>query len=129
MAFKRKPESMNRRDALKLWHRVSLTNVIESGPDLSARQFVILTTIYLEPGPHTVRSLALRLKVTKAVVVRALDTLSRYRFIARTPDPRDRRSVLIRQTGSGGAYLSQFADQICNEMAPVPTPRIVAATA
>ncbi len=127
MGLKRKPEPFNRRDALKLWHRVSLCHVIEAGPDLTARQFVILTTVYLEAGPHTVRSLAVRLNVTKAVVVRALDTLSRYRFIARTPDPRDRRSVLIRQTGSGGAYLSQFADQIRQEMMPSEPQRIAVA--
>ncbi len=106
----------NRRDALALWHRVTLQSVREAGPDLTARQLAVLTTIYLEHGPHTVRSLALRLNVTKAVITRALDTLSRYRFITRTPDPRDKRSVIIRQTGPGGSYLSQFADQIRGEV-------------
>lgn len=106
----------NRRDALSLWHRVTLQGVREAEPDLTTRQLAILTTVYLEHGPHTVRSLARRLNVTKAVVTRALDTLSRYNFIARTPDPRDKRSVVIRQTGPGGAYLSKFADQIRGEI-------------
>ena len=113
------PKRPSRRDALSLWHDVTLGSVLQDGPDLTTRQFAVLTTIYLETGPHTVRSLAVRLNVTKAVITRALDTLSRYRFVARAPDPRDRRSVVIRQTGHGAAYLSQFAEQICDRLAPV----------
>lgn len=109
----------NRRDALSLWHRVTLQSVREDGPDLSSRQLAVLSTVYLENGPHTVRSLARRLNVSKAVVTRAIDTLSRYKFVARTPDPRDKRSVIIRQTGPGGAYLSRFADQIRGEVSLV----------
>lgn len=116
----------NRRDALSLWHRVTLQSVRESGPDLSARQLAVLSTVYLEHGPHTVRSLARRLNVSKAVVTRALDTLSRHRFVARAPDPRDKRSVIIRQTGPGGAYLSKFADQIRGEVS-LSSRQIVAA--
>lgn len=107
---------LNRRDALALWHRINLENVRDSGPDLSTRQLTILTTVYLETGPHTVRSLAAKLGVTKAVIVRALDTLTRYKFIARAADPNDKRSVLIARTAPGSLYLSRFADQIRTEM-------------
>lgn len=106
----------NKRDALSLWHKVNLETVLETGPDLSSRQLAILTTIYLETGPHTVRSLAVQLGVTKAVVTRALDTLSRYKFVYRKPDPRDKRSVVITRTGPGSTYLSRFAENICSEM-------------
>ncbi len=116
----------NRRDALSLWHRVTLQSVREAGPDLTSRQLAVLSTVYLEHGPHTVRSLAQRLNVSKAVVTRAIDTLSRYRFVARTPDPRDKRSVIIRQTGPGGTYLSNFADQIRGEVS-LASRQIVAA--
>ena len=114
----RRQKRPSRRTALRLWHEVTLGSVLEDGPDLTTRQFAILTTIYLETGPHTVRSLAVRLNVTKAVITRALDTLSRYRFVARTPDPRDRRSVVIRQTGPGSAYLTHFAEQIQDRILP-----------
>lgn len=110
----------SRRAALRLWHEVTLDSVIEDGPDLTTRQFAVLTTVYLENGPHTVRSLAERLQVTKAVITRALDTLSRHRFVVRAPDPRDRRSVVIRQTGPGSAYLSHFATQIQDHIMPEP---------
>lgn len=103
---------MNRRDALMLWHQVTLESVQEAEPDLSTRQLAILTTIYLERGPHTVKSLASQLNVTKAVVTRALDTLGRYKFIIRRADPRDRRSVIIERTGPGSVYLTNFADRV-----------------
>ena len=99
-----------------MWHRVTLGSVLASGPDLTARQLAILTTVYLEPGPHTVKSLAEHLNVTKAVITRAIDTLTRYKFICRKADPRDRRSVLIQRTGPGSNYLSQFGEQICREI-------------
>lgn len=107
---------VNRRDALALWHRITIGNVQEEGPDLTARQLAILTTVYLEEGPHTVRSLATRLDVTKAVITRGLDTLARYKFVARADDPRDKRSVIVKRTGPGSNYLSHFADQIRTEM-------------
>ncbi len=111
-----RPGKFNRRDALSLWHRVTLGTVLASGPDLTTRQLAILTTIYLEPGPHTVRSLADQLNVTKAVITRALDTLGRYKFVSRKADPRDKRSVIIQRTGPGSTYLSQFGEQICTEI-------------
>ena len=110
------PVKFNRRDALTLWHRVTLGSVLAAGPDLTTRQLAILTTIYLEQGPHTVKSLAERLGVTKAVITRALDTLSRYKFVCRRSDPRDKRSVIIQRTGPGSNYLSQFGEDICREM-------------
>ncbi len=108
----------NRLEALSLWHRVTLESVVGSGPDLSTRQFVILTTIYLIDGAHTVRSLAADLQVTKAVITRALDRLETYGFLKRGPDPQDRRSVVIQRTYGGSTYLRNFGDMICYEMKP-----------
>jgi len=85
-------------------------------PDLTSRQFALLTTVYLEAGPHTVRSLALRLGVTKAVISRALDTLTGYNFVERRPDPRDKRSVVIVRTASGSTFLTRFAGTIRGEI-------------
>jgi len=106
------PVKFNRKDALSLWHDVTLQSVLTTGPDLSTRQLVIFTTIYLENGPHTVRSLAEKLSVTKAVITRAIDTLEGLKFVRRCADPRDKRSVLIERTARGSTYLSEFADHI-----------------
>lgn len=103
---------LGRAEALQLWHRVNLGSVLDAQADLTTRQTALLMCVYLEEGPHTVRSLATRLKVTKAVITRALNTLGGYGFITRGPDLRDKRSVLIKRTGVGARYLSDFADRM-----------------
>jgi len=97
-----------RKESLALWHRVILASVTQPGPDLSARQMAILMTIYLEDKAHTVRSLADKLKVTKAV-------MTRYGFVARGPDHRDKRSIIVKRTPGGITYLQGFADIIQTE--------------
>ena len=111
--LRRRQEKLNRKEALALWHRVNLNGVLAEQPDLTTRQLALLTTVYLEEGPHTVRSLAARLRVTKAVITRALNTLTRYGFIDRGPDLRDKRSVLVKRTAGGSRYLSAFSARIC----------------
>ncbi|PHR60724.1 MAG: MarR family transcriptional regulator [Robiginitomaculum sp.] len=106
---------MTKSEALHLWHKVNLGSVLDAQADLTSRQTALLMCVYLEEGPHTVRSLALRLHVTKAVITRALNTLSGYGFIARGVDLRDKRSVLIKRTGIGSRYLSEFADRMRQE--------------
>lgn len=107
---------INRLDGLKLWHKVMLAGVRSEGPDLTARQFVILTTVYLIDEVHTVRSLSADLGVTKAVVTRGLDSLGSYGYVCRCPDPKDRRSVIIQRTPAGMAYLCRFGDRICADL-------------
>lgn len=107
-----KPQHTKRSDALGIWYDVTLSSVRADSPDLTARQTAILLTVYLTPAPHTVRSLAAHLRVTKAVITRALDTLGAHGFIDRARDPRDRRSVLIQRTGRGSSFLTAFADSI-----------------
>ncbi len=116
-------DSLNRAEALQLWHRVNLGSVLEVGPDLSARQMAVLTTVYLEAGPHTVRSLAGRLAITISPITRALDTLGRYKLVDRGPDPTDKRSVLVRRTPQGSRYLSDFADRIRFEAGALKKPK------
>ena len=111
-------KSFNRRDALALWHSITLDTILDKGPELTHRQFAILSTVYLAPGPHTVRSLAGKLNVTKAVICRALDTLNRYDFIIRRSDPNDKRSIIVQRTGPGSKYLSRLGDQIVSQMKP-----------
>jgi len=104
--------NFNRAEALQLWHRVNLGSVLSDMPELSARQMAILTTVYMEAGPHTVRSLAGRLDITISPVTRALDTLGRHGLVDRGPDPADKRSVLVRRTAQGSRFLSDFAERI-----------------
>ena len=103
---------LNRSQALEMWHGVMLDGVTSDAPDLSARQVAILTSVYLHEGPHTVRSLAKSLGVTKAVVTRALDTLAGYDYLRRADDPRDGRSVVVNRTAKGSQYLSRLGDTI-----------------
>jgi len=118
-----KQDILNRAEALQLWHRVNLGTVLAHGPDLGARQMAILTCVYMEARPHTVRSLALRLRVTKAVITRALNTLGGYGFVDRGPDPQDKRSVLVRRTAIGSRYLADFAQRIRFEAQTLKTPQ------
>ncbi|MFB9373223.1 MarR family transcriptional regulator [Algimonas porphyrae] len=102
--------------ALALWKDVTVGSVAGDMPDLSARQTAVLMCVYLEEGPHTVRSLAARLNVTKAVISRAIDRLKSYDYIVRADDPRDRRSIVLRRTPEGINYLRAFAELIQGEL-------------
>ncbi len=98
--------------ALKLWHDVGLDLVRGAEVDLTARQMVVLLTIYLEPPPHTVRGLAQKLGVTKPVITRALDAMGDLDLVSRRRDPADRRNVIIQRTVRGSLFLDKMADLI-----------------
>src|SRR5262245_13016700 len=57
--------SLDQRQALDLWRRVTVSSVRSDEPDLTARQMAVLMTVHLAPGPHTVRGLATTLRVGK----------------------------------------------------------------
>jgi DNA-binding MarR family transcriptional regulator len=98
--------------ALKLLQDFAFALVTDGEPDLSARQLSILLTIYLQPPPHTVRGLAAKLKVTKPVITRALDTMGAMKLVSRHRDENDRRNVLVRRTVEGALYVERFGDVI-----------------
>jgi DNA-binding MarR family transcriptional regulator len=98
--------------ALQLWHDVSLHQVRDEEPDLSVRQLAILLTVYLEAPPHTVRGLAAKLRVTKPVITRALDSMGKLGLVSRRRDDKDKRNVLVQRTVKGALYLERFADQV-----------------
>ncbi|MDB5569657.1 MAG: MarR family protein [Hyphomicrobiales bacterium] len=102
--------------ALRLLHDVSLDLVREvradDAPDLTLRQLTILLTIYLEPPPHTVRGLAAKLRVTKPVVTRALDSLGKVDLVTRRRDEADLRNVIVQRTVKGALYVEQLGDVI-----------------
>jgi DNA-binding MarR family transcriptional regulator len=108
------PES---RSALSLWRDVTALSLNAHEHDLTARQTAILLTIYLEPGPHTVRGIAGALGLGKPAVVRALDTLESGGLLSRAPDPNDRRSVFLERTQGGAARLADLAGLIAAQAA------------
>lgn len=98
--------------ALKLWHDVMLALVHDEGQNISARQWAVLLTVYLEPPPHTVRGLAQKLGVTKPVITRALDTLGAQDLVSRRRDEEDKRNVIIQRTVKGALAAERLADII-----------------
>ncbi len=103
---------LENRTALTLWQQVVLDQVTKGAHDLSMRQFAILFSVYLEPGPHTVRGLAQKLNVTKPVITRALDAMGQLDLLARKRDVDDRRNVLVQRTVAGALYVENYGDLI-----------------
>lgn len=106
------PLDMTTAQALRLWQQTNLHLVTDDDPDLSMRQMSILLTVYLETPPHTVRGLAERLRVSKPVITRALDSMGKQVLLARRRDPSDKRNVLIQRTVEGALYIERLADTI-----------------
>ena len=96
-------------DVLSNWREVMCDAVRADRPDLSMRQWSILLTVYLNPGPHTVRGLARDLNVPKPAISRALDALSILGFIKRVRDAADKRIVLVQKTTEGAIFIDEFA--------------------
>lgn len=96
-------------DILASWQEVMSDAVRADGPDLSMRQWSILLTVYLKPGPHTVRALARDLNVPKPAISRALDALSILGFVKRVRDANDKRIVIVQKTADGAIYIDNFA--------------------
>lgn len=98
--------------SLQLLHDLNHAQVLDDEPDLSVRQMAILLTVYMEAPPHTVRGLAARLKVTKPVITRALNSMGKLGLVKRRRDEEDKRNVLIQRTVDGSLYLERVADLV-----------------
>ena len=107
------------KQALGLWLDVTSRSVQSDGPDLTARQTALMLTVYLEPGPHTVRAMAQRLGVGKPAIVRAIDTLQDVGLVERRPDPADRRNIFVVGTEAGAERLSTYAASIARNIATI----------
>ena len=62
--------------------------------------------------PLSPTTIAERLLVTTASMTSLLDTLERRGFISRSPDPADRRKVLVTLTENGRHVVDQFLPQV-----------------
>ena len=98
--------------ALSFWRNITRTTLKQMPVDLSARQTAVMLTIYLVPPPHSVKSLADSLQISKPAVCRAVDALEKDRLIKRARDRQDKRNVLIQRTTKGATYLNNLADII-----------------
>lgn len=109
-----------RTEALEMTPSTSLSNwmgtligyVQSARPDLTNRQMALLLVVYLVDGPHTVRGLASKLKVSKPVVTRALNTLGALGYLRRQKDESDLRNIFVERTPQGTAFLDEFSGLI-----------------
>jgi DNA-binding MarR family transcriptional regulator len=88
--------------------------VRRDGPDLTARQFGVFLTCYLEDEAQTVRGLAADLNVSKPPITRALDRLAEFDLVRRKTDPLDRRSILVQRTTAGAGFLRDLRKILAN---------------
>jgi DNA-binding MarR family transcriptional regulator len=95
-------------DLLGVLSNVMIGLVKRDDVDLSARGLSILLLVDTMAGPPTVRGLTGRLDIAKPSVTRTLDRLEVLGLVRRVPDPDDGRSVLIRPTKAGSAYVGHF---------------------
>jgi len=58
-------------------------------------------------GPLRLRNLAQRMDTTPATATRAVDTLEELGFVRRTPEPEDRRGVLVAATARGHRWVDR----------------------
>ena len=114
------PTELRPSQALRLWHDVNLDLVRDRQPDLSARQTVVLLTVYLQPPPHTVRGLATKLGVTKPAITRALDTMGRLGLVSRRRDEADRRNVIVQRTVEGALAVERLGDLVVERSRNLP---------
>ena len=97
---------------LSQWMRALVSYVRSGQPDLTNRQMALLLISYITPGPHTVRSLASQLGVSKPVITRALNTLGSLGYLRRERDDNDRRNIFVAKTDKGAAFLDAFGKSI-----------------
>ena len=98
------------KNALALWHAVTLAGIERDQPDLTTRQMAVLLHVYLAEPPHTVRGLADALNASKPAITRAIDRLSAHQLVRRKRDESDRRNVLVQRTVQGSVFLREFGD-------------------
>jgi DNA-binding MarR family transcriptional regulator len=82
--------------------------VASEDTDLTSRQSAVLLTCYLRDELQTVRGLSKTLNISKPAITRAIDKLENLKLVERVEDAKDRRSVLLRRTTAGKAYVSRL---------------------
>jgi DNA-binding MarR family transcriptional regulator len=94
--------------SLKHWQALVYELCQTTEADLTIRQMAVLLTVYLDEPPHTVRGLALKLRVGKPAITRALNKLELLGYIRRKGDEQDKRNLFIQRTVKGSVFLHGF---------------------
>jgi DNA-binding MarR family transcriptional regulator len=100
--------------ALSLWHGVTSAALLQMPVDLSARQTAILLTVHMKSGPHSIKSLAKNLSISKPAVCRAIDVLENEKLLRRVADKKDKRNILLLPSAKGTAYLQELGNMIAS---------------
>ena len=100
--------------SLEMMRRVSADAVRGAAADLTARQFALLLSIFMRPGPHAIRDLARQLDLPKPAVTRALDVLERQGFVRRKRDRDDKRDVSVHRTVKGAVFLYDYGEAVAH---------------
>jgi len=100
--------------SLEMMRRVSADAVRGAAADLTARQFALLLSIFMKPGPHAIRDLARQLDLPKPAVTRALDVLERQGFVRRKRDRDDKRDVSVHRTVKGAVFLYDYGETVAH---------------
>ncbi len=98
--------------SLEMMRLVSADSVRGATADLTARQFALLLSIFMRPGPHAVRDLSRQLDLPKPAVTRALDVLERQGFVRRKKDQADKRDVSVHRTVKGAVFLYDYGERV-----------------
>jgi DNA-binding MarR family transcriptional regulator len=89
----------------------------EAGEDTTIGQFRVLA--HLADGPLTLSLLAKRRRVSLQSMSELAQTLVERGWIARTPDPTDRRQHLLQLTESGLAHYQRTQEMTIRQLAPL----------
>jgi DNA-binding MarR family transcriptional regulator len=89
----------------------------EAGEDTTIGQFRVLA--HLADGPLTLSVLAKRRRVSLQSMSELAQTLVERGWLARTPDPTDRRQHLLQLTESGWAHYVRVQEMTIRQLAPL----------
>jgi DNA-binding MarR family transcriptional regulator len=89
----------------------------EAGEDTTIGQFRVLA--HLSAGPLTLSALAKRRRVSLQSMSELAQTLVERGWIARTPDPTDRRQHLLQLTEPGMAHYLRAQEMTVRQLAPL----------
>lgn len=89
----------------------------EAGDDTTMPQFRVLS--YLADAPLTLSALAKKRRVSLQSMSELVQTLVARGWIARTPDPNDRRQQLLQLTDHGRQHYERAQDYTLRRLAPL----------
>ena len=82
--------------------------LVQKGDDLTLRQCAVLLRVASLAEPQTVRGMAAALNVSKPAITRAIDRLAHDGLAVRVVDQSDRRSIHVRLTENGKAWIADL---------------------